>query len=36
VRAKYMPDHEALRPCVELGRKVGRMLKTSLGEGEDG
>jgi flavorubredoxin len=23
VRARYVPDHEALAPCVELGRKLG-------------
>jgi flavorubredoxin len=26
VRAKYVPDHDALRPCVEMGRKIGRMV----------
>jgi flavorubredoxin len=23
VRAKFVPDHEALHPCVELGKKIG-------------
>ncbi len=24
VRAKYVPHHDALKPCVELGRKIGK------------
>ena len=24
VKAKYVPDHESLRPCVELGKKIGQ------------
>jgi len=31
VRAKYVPDHEALRPCVELGRTIGQRVKESAG-----
>jgi len=27
VRVKYVPDHQALAPCVELGRKIGRAVK---------
>jgi flavorubredoxin len=27
VRAKYVPDHDALQPCVELGRRLGRRLQ---------
>jgi len=26
IRAKYVPDHEALAPCVDLGRKIGDLL----------
>jgi len=27
VRAKYVPDHDTLAPCVELGRKIGKLIK---------
>jgi flavorubredoxin len=27
VKAKYVPGHDALRPCVELGKKIGAMIK---------
>jgi flavorubredoxin len=30
VRAKYVPDHEALHPCVELGKKVGAAINESV------
>jgi len=29
VKAKYVPDHEALSPCVELGRKIGKAVQES-------
>jgi len=29
VRARYVPDHDALRPCLELGSKVGKAVKES-------
>jgi flavorubredoxin len=31
VRVKYVPDHEALTPCLELGRLVGQKVKESAG-----
>ncbi|OGQ95243.1 MAG: MBL fold metallo-hydrolase [Deltaproteobacteria bacterium RIFOXYD12_FULL_57_12] len=27
IRIKNVPDHEALKPCVEMGEKIGRLLK---------
>jgi len=27
VRVKFAPDHDALHPCVELGRKVGKLIR---------
>lgn len=30
VRVKYVPDHEALHPCVELGKKMGAAINESV------
>jgi flavorubredoxin len=30
VKVVYVPDHEALHPCVELGRKIGNAIKESV------
>ncbi len=30
VRVKYVPDHEGLRPCVELGKKIGAAINESV------
>jgi flavorubredoxin len=30
VKAKYVPDHEALRPCIELGKKIGAAVNASV------
>jgi flavorubredoxin len=30
VRARYVPDHEALKPCLELGRKIGEAVNQSV------
>ncbi len=30
VRAKYVPDHEALEPCVQLGRKLGEAVNQKV------
>ncbi|MBF0510417.1 MAG: flavodoxin domain-containing protein [Deltaproteobacteria bacterium] len=30
VKVKYVPDHAALRPCVDLGRKIGKMIKDAV------
>jgi len=30
VKVRYVPDHEGLRPCVELGKKIGKAINTSL------
>jgi flavorubredoxin len=32
VRARYVPDHEALKPCIELGKKIGAMIAESVKE----
>ena len=31
LRAKYVPDHDALRRCVELGKNVGQAVNDKLG-----
>ena len=33
IRVKYVPTHEDLKKCVELGRTVGRAVKKGAGEG---
>ncbi len=30
VRVKYVPDHEALHPCVEFGKKIGAAINESV------
>ncbi len=30
VKVNYVPDHAALKPCVELGRKIGKMVNESV------
>jgi flavorubredoxin len=30
VRVKFVPDHEGLHPCVELGRKIGAAINASV------
>ncbi len=30
VRVKFVPDHEALHPCVELGKKIGAAINESV------
>lgn len=30
VKARYVPDHQALGPCVELGKKIGRAINDSV------
>jgi len=30
VKVKYVPDHEGLKPCLELGRKLGQAVNQSL------
>ncbi len=30
VKVKYVPDHEGLRPCVELGKKIGAAINESI------
>jgi len=32
IRVKYVPVHENLKECVELGKKVGQAVKAALGE----
>ena len=31
VRIKFVPDHDALAPCVELGRTIGQKVKETAG-----
>jgi flavorubredoxin len=30
IRIKYVPDHDALHPCVELGKKIGSQINESV------
>ena len=30
IRVKFVPDHEALHPCVELGKKIGAAINESV------
>ena len=32
LRVKYVPDHEVLKQCVEMGKTLGKAIKDSLGQ----